>query len=115
MWKLRCFGFAVQQADNGKASQLRTNAIRLRAKHGELTEGTWSIADEIRQEDYRGGLQLLSSGSLSAEKECLGIFSFAANLERSEVLIPGAFGRVRLRLTPYLQLVQIIHGNLPLG
>jgi hypothetical protein len=56
--------------------------------------------------------QLFTFGRLAPEKESLRIFSFTADFEGPEILIPGPFGRIRLRFAPQFQLVQILHGNL---
>ena len=44
---------------------------------------------------------------LSFQEECLGQLAFATNLERLEVLVPGTGRRLRLGLTPQLELVEI--------
>jgi hypothetical protein len=40
---------------------------------------------------------------------------FAANLERSEVLVPGAVRGLRFRLSPKFQLVEIVRGDLSIS
>src|SRR6516165_1702977 len=52
---------------------------------------------------------------LSFQQECLWVLTFATNLERSEILVPGTGRRLRLGFTPQLQLVEILSGYLAVG
>jgi hypothetical protein len=53
-------------------------------------------------------LQRLPFGSLPLQEESPGKLSFATNLERSEVFVPRAVGRLRLRFAPQFQLVKVL-------
>jgi hypothetical protein len=61
------------------------------------------------------GLQPFASGGLAPEKESLGVFSFAADFKRAKVLVPSAFGRVRLRFAPQFQSIQVFNSDSSLG
>ena len=58
-------------------------------------------------------LQRLPSCSLPLQEECLWKLTFAADLERSKVLVPRAIRRLRLRFPPQFQLVEVFRWDLP--
>jgi hypothetical protein len=57
-------------------------------------------------------LELLSFRDLAWQEKRFEIASFAAQLERSEILVPEAFRNIRFRLNPQAELVQVIEADL---
>jgi hypothetical protein len=53
--------------------------------------------------------------SLPLQEKSLGKLIFATNLERSEVFVPGAGGRIRLSFAPQFQLVKVFSPYVALG
>lgn len=51
---------------------------------------------------------------LTLQKKRLRVLTFAAELERSEVLVPRALWNFRRTLAPLLQGKEVFHGNLAL-
>jgi len=58
-------------------------------------------------------LQCLPFCSLPLQEEGLRKLPFATNLERSEVLVPRAVRRLRLRFAPQFQLIKVFRRYLP--
>src|SRR5207247_3787710 len=56
----------------------------------------------------RRRLQLLAAGQLATEQEGLRILPLSADLEGAKVLVPSALWSFRLRLTPELELIQVL-------
>jgi hypothetical protein len=58
------------------------------------------------------GLELLALCRLASEQKGFRVFPLAADLERTEVLEPRPVRRLRLRLSPDLELIQVFDGDL---
>src|SRR5712692_5485800 len=56
--------------------------------------------------------QLLATSRLAMEQEGLRILPLATDLEGAKVLVPSAFWSFRLRLTPELELIQVLGADL---
>lgn len=59
--------------------------------------------------------KVLALGGLPAEQERLGKPTFPANLEGTEVFQPESVRSFRLRLSPELQLIEILDCYLPIA
>lgn len=63
----------------------------------------------------RRALQNLPLRRLSLQEECLWKRTFATDLERPEVFVPGTGRRLGLGFTPQLELVEVLGGYLAIG
>ncbi len=59
-------------------------------------------------------LQRLPLCSLPLQEDCLWKLTFATNLERSEVFVPRALRRLRLRFAPQFQRIKVVRRYLPI-
>lgn len=60
-------------------------------------------------------LELLPFCCLTSKKKGLGIFAFAANLEGSEVFEPRSIGPFGVRLSPELELIEVLDRDLAIA
>ena len=59
--------------------------------------------------------ELLASRRLTPQEKGLGKLSLSADLERAEILEPESLRRLGLRLSPQLELVEIVDRDLPVA